>query len=155
MLFLSETSDLREKLWSRLSIHTSISINCTWFGLSKFAVYPACLVSSISLNSELANVYPNVYIIFDRLLARQGSVLAQYSDGNDIDRSFAHCVLFVESGHQRRGTIKYCGGTTNLTNYLTSCHNGLGVVNCGFISHHVDIFQIDFCSCIIKTKKRL
>ena len=60
MLFLSETSDLREKLWSRLSIHTSISINCTWFGLSKFAVYPACLVPTISLNSELANVYPDV-----------------------------------------------------------------------------------------------
>ena len=60
MLFLSETSDLREKLWSRLFIHTSISIDCTWFGLSKFAVYPACLVSSISLNSELANVYPDV-----------------------------------------------------------------------------------------------
>ena len=134
MLFLSETSDLREKLWSRLSIHTSISINCTWFGLSKFAVYPACLVSSISLNSELANVYPNVYIIFDRLLARQGSVLAQYSDGNDIDRSFAHCVLCLESGHQKRGTI-------NLTNYQKSCHNGLGVVNswicqssCGYFS---------------------
>ena len=38
--------------------------------------------------------------------------------GYDIDRS---CVLFLKSGHQKRGTIKYCGGTTNLTNYLKSC----------------------------------
>ena len=49
--------------------------------------------------------------------------------GDDIDRSFAYCVLCLESGHQKRGTIKYFGGTTNLTNYLKSCHNGLGIVN--------------------------
>ena len=36
--------------------------------------------------------------------------------GDDIYQSFAHCVLCLESGQQKRGTIKYCGGTTNLTN---------------------------------------
>ena len=41
---------------------------------------------------------------------------------DDINRSFAHCVLCLESGQKKRGTIKYCGGTTNLTNHLKSWH---------------------------------
>ena len=41
---------------------------------------------------------------------------------DDIDRSFAHCVLCLESGQKKRGAIKYCGGTTNLTNHLKSWH---------------------------------
>ena len=28
--------------------------------------------------------------------------------GDDIDLTFAHCVLCLESSHQKRGTIKYC-----------------------------------------------
>ena len=28
----------------------------------------------------------------------------------------------MESGQKKRGTIKYCGGTTNLTNHLKSWH---------------------------------
>ena len=54
--------------------------------------------------------------------------------GDDIDRSFAHCVLCLESGHQKRGTI-------NLTNYQKFCHNGLGVVNSW-------ICQSSFLSCL-------
>ena len=41
---------------------------------------------------------------------------------DDIDRSFAHCVLCLESGQKKRGAIKYCGGTYNLTNHLKSWH---------------------------------
>ena len=41
---------------------------------------------------------------------------------DDIDRSFAHSVLCLESGQKKRGAIKYCGGTTNLTNHLKSWH---------------------------------
>ena len=70
--------------------------------------------------------------------------------------------LCLENGHRKRGTVKDCGGTANLTSYLKSCHNELGVVKIGFVSHyimHVDIFQIDSCfsvSCsTIKIKKRL
>ena len=49
--------------------------------------------------------------------------------GNEIDRSFTHCVLALESGHQKKGILKYCGGTTNLTYYLKSCQDGLGDVS--------------------------
>ena len=41
---------------------------------------------------------------------------------DDIDRSFVHCVLWLESGQKKRGTIKYCAGTTNFTNHLKSWH---------------------------------
>ena len=41
---------------------------------------------------------------------------------DDINRSFAHCVLCLESGQKKRGAIKYCGGTYNLTNHLKSWH---------------------------------
>ena len=34
-------------------------------------------------------------------------------------------VLCLESGHRKKGTIKYCGGTTNLTYY----QDGLGDVS--------------------------
>ena len=85
--------------------------------------------------------------------------------GNVVDRSFAHCVLCLESGHQMRGTIQYCGGTTNLTNYLRSCHNELEVVNSWtcqssiMMTHYVDDFQIDStrlyqdCTCIMLYNK--
>ena len=41
---------------------------------------------------------------------------------DDIDRSFAHRVLCLESGQKKRGAIKYCGGTYKLTNHLKSWH---------------------------------
>ena len=31
---------------------------------------------------------------------------------DDIDRSFVHCVLCLESGQKKRGAIKYCGGSS-------------------------------------------
>ena len=34
-----------------------------------------------------------------------------------------HCVLWLESGHQKRGMVKYCGGTTNPTSHLKSWQN--------------------------------
>lgn len=32
--------------------------------------------------------------------------------GDDIDWSFAHCVLCLERGNKKGGVVKYCAGTT-------------------------------------------
>ena len=42
--------------------------------------------------------------------------------GDDIDRNFAHCVLCLESSNKKGGAVKYCVGTTNLTNHLKTWH---------------------------------
>jgi len=42
--------------------------------------------------------------------------------GADIDKSFVHCKLCLDGGEKKRGQIKYCGGTTNLTNHLKAHH---------------------------------
>ena len=114
MLFLSETPDLREKLWSRLSIHTSISINCTWFGLSKFAVCPACLVSTISLNSELANVSPDVQL--ELLQGHNGRTclrILEVAHNKVTDNLHQYLHLFVK-GYLRELTKVYFGNFGNM-----------------------------------------
>ena len=42
--------------------------------------------------------------------------------GEDIDKSFVHCKLCLDAGQKKKVQIKYCGGTTNLTNHLKTWH---------------------------------
>ena len=42
--------------------------------------------------------------------------------GDDVDKSYVHCKLCLDKGQKNKGQIKYCGGTTNLTNHLKSWH---------------------------------
>ena len=42
--------------------------------------------------------------------------------GADVDKSYVHCKLCLDGGDGKRGQIKYCGGTTNMTNHLKACH---------------------------------
>ena len=39
-----------------------------------------------------------------------------------MDRSYVHCTLCMDSGSKKRGQVKYCGGTTNLTLHLKTWH---------------------------------
>ena len=41
--------------------------------------------------------------------------------GDDIDQSFAHCVLCLESGQQKRGTIKSHQLSEILSQWTWSC----------------------------------
>ena len=43
-------------------------------------------------------------------------------EGGDVDKSYVHCRLCLDQGSKKRGQIKYCGGTTNLTNHLKALH---------------------------------
>ena len=55
----------------------------------------------------------------------------------EVDRSYVHCKLCLDDGQRKKGLIvclfvretytcsgqiKYCGGTTNMTNHLKACH---------------------------------
>ena len=42
--------------------------------------------------------------------------------GGEVDRSYVFCRLCLDGGNLKRGQIKYCGGTTNMTNHLKGCH---------------------------------
>ena len=42
--------------------------------------------------------------------------------GADVDKSHVHCKLCLDGGDTKRGQIKYCGGTTNMTNHLKAFH---------------------------------
>ena len=42
--------------------------------------------------------------------------------GADVDKSHVHCKLCLDGCDGKRGQIKYCGGTTNMTNHLKACH---------------------------------
>ena len=42
--------------------------------------------------------------------------------GEEIVKSFVHCKLCLDAGQKKKAQIKFCGGTTNLTNHLKTWH---------------------------------
>ena len=44
-------------------------------------------------------------------------------EGGEVDKNYVFCRLCLDGGNEgKRGQIKYCGGTTNMTNHLKACH---------------------------------
>ena len=44
-------------------------------------------------------------------------------EGGEVDKNYVFCRLCLDGGNEgKRGQIKYCGGTTNMTSHLRACH---------------------------------
>ena len=79
-------------------------------------------LSSIGTGNMSSESYVEAKTVLDSAKSSAWRFFKFRVSGDDVDKSYVHCMLCLDAGHQKKGQIKYCGGTTNLTNHLKAWH---------------------------------
>ena len=72
--------------------------------------------------SNMSESYRDAKAVLDIVKSSAWGFFKFRVSGEDIDKSFVHCKLCLDAGQKKKVQIKYCGGTTNLTNHLKTWH---------------------------------
>ena len=72
--------------------------------------------------SNMSESYRDAKAVLDIVKSSAWGFFKFRVSGEDIDKSFVHCKLCLDAGQKKKAQIKYCGGTTNLTNHLKTWH---------------------------------
>ena len=71
----------------------------------------------------MGSTYVDPKTVLDNIKSTTCKFFKFRMEGGEVDKNYVFCRLCLDGGNEgKRGQIKYCGGTTNMTNHLKACH---------------------------------
>ena len=85
----------------------------------------------------MGDTYVDAKTVLDSVKSSTWKFFKFRMSGGEVDKNYAFCRFCLDDGKAgKMGKIKFCGGTTNMTNHLKACHkeiSGNGFSSNGFI----------------------
>ena len=71
----------------------------------------------------MGDTYVDAKTVLDSVKSSTWKFFKFRMSGGEIDKNYAFCRFCLDDGKAgKMGKIKFCGGTTNMTNHLKACH---------------------------------